>query len=62
VSAPHYNMSVATPAPSRPTAEDKHRHHHSIYAAEASGLLIMAVVLLIVIVIRYWSYIAWSAR
>jgi hypothetical protein len=54
-------MCVATPAPHRP-AEDKHRHRHSIYAAEASGLLLMAVVLLIAIIIRYWSYIAWSAR
>jgi hypothetical protein len=33
-----------------------------MYAAEATGLLLMAVLLLILILIRYWSYIPWSAR
>jgi len=53
---------VATPAPQKPAADDKHRHRHPIYAAEATGLLLMAVLLLILIIIRYWSYIPWSAR
>jgi len=53
---------VATPAPQKPAADDHHRHRHPIYAAEATGLLLMAVLLLILTVIRYWSYIQWSAR
>jgi hypothetical protein len=53
---------VATPAPHKPAADDKHRHRHPIYAAEATGLLLMAVLLLILTIIRYWSYISWSAR
>jgi hypothetical protein len=40
----------------------KLQHHHIAYAAEATGLLIVALVLLILVVVRYWSYIAWSAR
>ena len=31
-------------------------------AAEATGLLVMAVLLLILILLRYGSYIPWSAR
>ena len=62
MSAPHYNVGVATPAPQRPAIDEKHRHRHPIYAAEATGLLVMAVMLLILIVIRYWSNIQWSAR
>ena len=65
VSALHgtdYNAFVATPAPQKPLADDKHRHRHPIYAAEATGLLVMAVLLLILIIIRYWAYIPWSAR
>lgn len=57
-----YNVFVATPAPQKPVIEDKHRHRHPIYAAEATGLLLMAVLLLILTVVRYWSYIHWSAR
>ena len=57
-----YNDGVATPAPPKPVAGNKHRHRHPVYAAEATGLLVMAVLLLILIVIRYWSYIHWSAR
>ena len=52
---------VATPAPQKPV-DEKHRHRHPIYAAEATGLLLMAVLLLILTIIRYWSYIPWSAR
>ena len=66
MSAPHgrtdYNVLVATPAPQKPLPDDKHRHRHPIYAAEATGLLLMAVLLLILTIIRYWAYIAWSAR
>ena len=43
-------------------ADDSHRHHHATYAAEASGLLVIAILLLILVLIRYWHYIAWSAR
>jgi hypothetical protein len=43
-------------------ADDSHRHHHSAYAAETSGLLVVAILLLILVLIRYWHYIAWSAR
>jgi hypothetical protein len=50
------------PLPTKPLAEDKHRHHHSLYAAEASGLLVIAVLLLILTLVRYWQYINWSAR
>lgn len=57
-----YNTSVASPAPQKPVSDDKHRHRHPMYAAEATGLLLMAVLLLILILIRYWSYIPWSAR
>jgi hypothetical protein len=57
-----YNVAVATPAPHKPTADDKHQHHHSIYAAEATGLLLMAVLLLILTIIHYWRYIPWSVR
>jgi hypothetical protein len=57
-----YNALVATPAPHKPAADDKHRHRHPIYAAEATGLLLMAMLLLILTIIRYWSYISWSAR
>jgi hypothetical protein len=53
---------VAAPAPSKPVAEDKHRHRHSLYAAEASGLLVIAVLLLILSLVRYWQYINWGAR
>jgi hypothetical protein len=65
VSALHgtgYNAFVATPAPHKPAADDKHRHRHPIYAAEATGLLVMAILLLLLIIIRYWAYIPWSAR
>jgi hypothetical protein len=65
VSALHrtdYNAFVAAPAPQKPLTDDKHRHRHPIYAAEATGLLLMAVLLLILTVVRYWSYIHWSAR
>jgi len=62
-----YNGFVAAPAPSniepsKPPADDKHRHQHTAYAAEASGLLVIAILLLILVVIRYWPYISWSAR
>ena len=57
-----YNSLVAAPVPSKPVAEDTHRHRHSLYAAEASGLLVIAILLLILCVIRYWQYIPWSAR
>jgi hypothetical protein len=57
-----YNACVATPAPQKPAADDHHRHRHPIYAAEATGLLLMAVLLLILTIVRYWSYIQWSAR
>lgn len=53
---------MATPAPQKQLPDEKHRHRHPIYAAEATGLLVMAVLLLVLIVIRYWSYISWSAR
>jgi hypothetical protein len=53
---------VAAPVPSKPVAEDTHRHRHSLYAAEASGLLVIAILLLILCLIRYWQYIPWSAR
>jgi len=58
---------MATPAPSnlgtpsKRAPDDKHRHH-AAYAAEATGLLVIAVLLLILVLIRYWPYIAWSAR
>jgi hypothetical protein len=48
--------------PSKPPANDKHRHQHTAYAAEASGLLVIALLLLILVLIRYWPYISWSAR
>lgn len=59
-----YNVGVATPAPtpSKPAADDKHRHRRAGYAAEASGLLVIALLLLILTVIRYWQYIRWCAR
>ena len=65
-----YNIRVNAPVPAKPAADhehrdahqDKHQHRHSIYAAEATGLLLMAVLLLILTIIRYWSYIPWSAR
>jgi hypothetical protein len=57
-----YNVGVATPAPSKPGADDKHRHRHVGYAAEASGLLVIALLLLILTVVRYWENIRWSAR
>jgi hypothetical protein len=58
---------MAAPAPSniepsKPLADDKHRHQHTAYAAEASGLLVIAILLLILVLIRYWPYIPWSAR
>jgi hypothetical protein len=53
---------VAAPVPSKPVANDEHRHRHSLYAAEASGLLVIAVLLLILCLIRYWQYIPWGAR
>lgn len=53
---------MATPAPQKQLPDEKHRHRHPIYAAEATGLLVMAVLLLVLLVIRYWSYISWSAR
>ncbi|MGA9642039.1 MAG: hypothetical protein WBQ72_11625 [Terriglobales bacterium] len=53
---------MATPASTKPPADEKHRHRHTLYAAEASGLLLIAVVLLILCVVRYWQYINWSAR
>jgi hypothetical protein len=53
---------VATPVPQKPTSDDQHRHRHPTYAAEATGLLLMAILLLILTIIRYWSYIQWSAR
>ena len=57
-----YNDDVGAPVPSKAAADNKHRHRHPVYAAEATGLLVMAVLLLILIVVRYWSYIHWSAR
>jgi hypothetical protein len=57
-----YNNAVAAPAPSKPAAEEKHRHHRTVYAAEASGLLVIAILLLILALIRYWPYIPWGAR
>jgi len=57
-----YNVAVATPAPHKPAADDKHHNRHAAYAAEATGLLLMAVLLLILTLIRYWRYIPWSAR
>jgi len=48
--------------PANATADDRHKHHHTAYAAEASGLLVIALLLLILVLIRYWPYIAWSAR
>ncbi|MGB9234829.1 MAG: hypothetical protein WCC04_10475 [Terriglobales bacterium] len=58
---------MAAPAPSKavpskPAADEKHRHHHTAYAAEASGLLVIAILLLILVLIRYWPYIHWSVR
>ncbi|MGA7686098.1 MAG: hypothetical protein WCC32_06330 [Terriglobales bacterium] len=55
-------MATPAPTPSKPAAEDKHRHRRAGYAAEASGLLVIALLLLILTVIRYWQYIRWSAR
>jgi hypothetical protein len=53
---------VNSPAPPKPTSDNKHQHRHSIYAAEATGLLVMAVLLLVLTIVRYWRYIPWSAR
>jgi hypothetical protein len=57
-----YNVFVTAPVPSKPVADDQHRHRHSLYASEASGLLIIAVLLLILTLVRYWQYIPWGAR
>jgi hypothetical protein len=57
-----YNGAVNSPAPPKPTSDNKHQHRHSIYAAEATGLLVMAVLLLVLTIVRYWRYIPWSAR
>ena len=60
VSSPNPELAKRDPDPHR--AEDTHPHHHTAYAAEASGLLVVALLLLILVLIRYWHYIAWSAR
>jgi len=56
------NPDLAKGDPIQHRADDSHRHHHTGYAAEASGLLVVALLLLILVLIRYWPYIAWSAR
>jgi len=60
VSSPNPELAHGDPIQHRP--DDSHRHHHTGYAAEASGLLVVALLLLILVLIRYWPYIAWSAR
>jgi len=60
VSSPKPELAHDGPTPHRP--DDSHSHHHTGYAAEASGLLVVALLLLILVLIRYWPYIAWSAR
>jgi hypothetical protein len=56
------NPDLANRDAAQHRSDDTHRHHHAAYAAEASGLLVIAVLLLILVLIRYWHYIAWSAR
>ena len=56
------NPELAKRDPDPHRADDSRQHHHTAYAAEASGLVVVALLLLILVLIRYWHYIAWSAR
>jgi hypothetical protein len=40
----------------------KHSPKRPIYSLEATGLILISILILVLILIRYWQYIAWSAR
>jgi hypothetical protein len=40
----------------------KHSPKRPIYSLEATGLILISILIQVLILIRYWPYIAWSAR
>ncbi|MGA8309387.1 MAG: hypothetical protein WB755_05120 [Terriglobales bacterium] len=51
-------MPAANPQPDHPSPGRK----NPIYTQEAAGVLIIGLLILILTLVRYWHYIAWSAR